>query len=64
MSKVFYSEEEYYKQRLRDFVSFGELGEGEIETHTIISSYPTEINDGPKEEPIGVKLKLPTFEVW
>ena len=55
---------EYHKQRLRDFVNFGELREGEVEHHILIESQCTKINDGPKEEPLGIRLKLPPFKGW
>lgn len=64
MSEVFYSYEKYHKQRLKDFISFGELKEGEVETHTLVTFQPTEINDGPKEEPLGIRTKLPPFKGW
>ncbi len=60
----FFSYEEYHNQRLKDFISFGELGEGEVETHTLTSSQSTEINDGLKEEPLGIRAKLPPFKGW
>ena len=59
-----YSYEAFHKQRLKDFVVFGELEEGKVETHTLISSQSTETNDGPKEEPIGIRTKLPPFKGW
>ncbi len=61
---MIFSYDEYYRQRLKDFVAFGELREGEIETHVLVSSKSTEINDGPKEEPLGIRLKLPPFKGW
>lgn len=59
-----YSYEAFHNQRLRDFVAFGELREGEVESHILISSQITKTNDGPKEEPIGIHSKLPPFKGW
>lgn len=61
VSKVFYSADAFYQQRLRDFVLFGE---NKINTHTLLTAYATEINDGPKDEPLGIRRKLPPFKGW
>lgn len=61
MSDIFCSYDAYHQQRLQDFISFGE---GETETHTLLTAYATEINDGPKDEPLGIRLKLPPFKGW
>ena len=64
MSRELYSYRAYHEQQLQKFISFGELAEGEVETHTLIESQSTKINDGPKEEPLGIRAKLPTFKGW
>lgn len=61
---MFCSYEEYHQQHLKDFVAFGELKAGEVEHHVLISSQSTKTNDGPKEEPLGIRLKLPPFKGW
>lgn len=61
MNNTFYSYDAFYQQRIRDFISFGE---SETDTHTLFSACATETNDGPKEEPLGVRLKLPPFKGW
>lgn len=61
MDNIFYSYDAFYQQRLRDFVSFGER---ETNTHTLFATCATEINDGPKDEPLAVRLKLPPFTGW
>lgn len=59
MRKNFYSREAFFQQRLQDFVLFGE---SEEDTHTLFEFRATEINDGAKDEPLGVNLKLPDFK--
>jgi len=61
VSKIFYSEEAFYQQRLQDFVFFGER---KADTHTLFATCATEINDGPKDEPLGIGMKLPPFKGW
>lgn len=61
MSNAFYSYDAFFRQRLQDFISVGERGTG---THTLFAACATDINDGPKEEPLGVRLKLPPFKGW
>lgn len=61
MSNNLYSYDAFHQQRLQDFISFGEHG---TDTHTLFAVCATETNDGPKEEPLGVRLKLPPFKGW
>lgn len=61
MSNTFYSYDAFFQQRLRDFIS---VGERETDIHTLFATCATETNDGPKEEPLGVRLKLPPFKGW
>lgn len=59
--KIVYSSDAFYQQRLQDFVDYGE---SDNDMHTLFTACATEINDGPKDEPLGVRLKLPPFKGW
>ena len=61
MKNAFYSYDAFYQQRLQDFIS---VGERETAIHTLFATCATGTNDGPKEEPLGVRLKLPPFKGW
>ena len=61
MSDTFYSYDAFFQQRLQDFIS---VGEHETDIHTLFAACATKTNDGPKEEPLGVRLKLPPFKGW
>ena len=58
---ICYSSDAFYLQQLDDFVTFGE---NKPETHGLFTVCATEINDGPKEEPLGLRRKLPPFKGW
>lgn len=59
-TRALYSEEEFFKEVLKTLIYV----EPEGTTRTLISTQPTETNDGPKEEPLGIRLKLPPFKGW
>lgn len=61
VSNTLYSYDAFFQQQLQNFISFGEH---ETDTHTLFAVCATETNDGPKEEPLGVRLKLPPFKGW
>ena len=61
MDSNFYSYDAFMEQRLNDFIN---AGEHESKYHAIFATSSNKINDGPKEEPIGVRFKLPPFKGW
>ena len=54
-----YSYKEFFADRLKKFIQSGETPEGT--PHTLLNPNAP---DGPKEEPIGVSVKLPPFKGW
>lgn len=53
-----YSYEQYHQDKLREFI---EHGEQKPPYSSLLNHFAP---DGPKEEPLGIRLKLPPFKGW
>lgn len=59
MKAMYFSYEEFHQAKLQEFITYGE--QYNAGPHTLLNPNAP---DGPKEEPLGIRLKLPPFKGW